>query len=77
MDPFPPLRYVDAAPIEHEGQTYVCLHDPAGYIEEQLVFSGEVSPNSELDKDQCHNSNRERISKTGLKITVHICHAQK
>ena len=37
--PFPPLRPVDAVPVEHEGQTLFCLNDPAGYVDEQLLLS--------------------------------------
>ena len=39
MPPFPPLRHIDAAPVEHEGKTLICMQDPAGYIEDQLVLS--------------------------------------
>lgn len=35
----PPLRHLDAAPIEHEGRQYICLHDPSGIVEEQLILS--------------------------------------
>jgi AmmeMemoRadiSam system protein B len=37
--PLPPLRNVDAIPVEHEGETYVCILDPEGYIHEQLALS--------------------------------------
>lgn len=39
MEPFPPLRNIDAIPIEYEGQTVICLRDPAGYVEAQLTLS--------------------------------------
>ncbi|MDX9973619.1 MAG: AmmeMemoRadiSam system protein B [FCB group bacterium] len=37
--PLPPLRNIDAVPVEHEGQTLVCLLDPEGYAGEQLALS--------------------------------------
>lgn len=40
MPPFPPMRYVDVFPVDHEGERYVCLSDPQGYVEEQLMLSG-------------------------------------
>ena len=36
----PPLRYVDAVRVDHEGDTYVVLHDPEGYVEQELMVSG-------------------------------------
>lgn len=42
MDAFPALRLIDALPLEHEGQPVICLHDPAGYVEEQIVVSPPV-----------------------------------
>ena len=42
MAHFPPLRNVDAAPVEHEGQTLICMQDPAGYIDDQVVLSPPV-----------------------------------
>lgn len=35
----PALRALDAFPIEHEGQKYVCLNDPSGTVEDQLVLT--------------------------------------
>jgi AmmeMemoRadiSam system protein B len=37
--PLPPLRYIDAVPVEHEGQTLVCIYDPEGYAGDQLALS--------------------------------------
>lgn len=39
MNPLPAIRQVDLFPIEHEGQTLICLSDPAGIIEDQLVLT--------------------------------------
>lgn len=39
MPPLPPLRNIDAFPIEHDGEQLICLHDPAGYVEAQLLLS--------------------------------------
>ena len=39
MNPFPPLRYVDAVPMEHEGAQIYFLKDPLGYVEEPAVLS--------------------------------------
>jgi hypothetical protein len=39
MEPFPPLRQIDAFPIEHEGETLICLHDPQGYVASQITMS--------------------------------------
>lgn len=35
----PQLRNVDAVPVEHEGQQYICLIDPTGIVEGQVVLS--------------------------------------
>lgn len=35
----PPLRYVDATSIDHEGQTLVCLRDPEGIVEDPILLS--------------------------------------
>jgi AmmeMemoRadiSam system protein B len=35
----PALRYVDAFPLEHQGQQYICLRDPDGVIEHQLMLT--------------------------------------
>ncbi|MBI2433827.1 MAG: AmmeMemoRadiSam system protein B, partial [Candidatus Hydrogenedentes bacterium] len=40
MPPLPPLRYVDAVPVQHEGEAYVCISDPTGCVEAQLLLSG-------------------------------------
>ena len=37
--PLPALRYVDVVPIEHEGESYICLADPQGYVDGQLLLS--------------------------------------
>jgi len=37
--PLPALRHVDITPVEHEGEAFVCLSDPLGYVEEQMVLS--------------------------------------
>ncbi len=37
--PFPPLRNIDAAPIEHEGEKFIVIHDPSGYVEAQIVLT--------------------------------------
>jgi len=39
MTPFPALRPIDAFPLEHEGERYICITDPAGYVEAQLLLS--------------------------------------
>lgn len=39
MNTIPSLRYVDAFPVDHEGETFVCVSDPTHYVEEQLVLS--------------------------------------
>lgn len=38
-EPFPPLRNIDAAPVEHEGETFIAIHDPSGYVDTQLMLS--------------------------------------
>jgi len=35
----PALRCLDAIPLEHEGEPYICLSDPQGYVEEQVLLS--------------------------------------
>lgn len=35
----PALRHIDAFPVEHEGQQYICLRDPDGVVEEQLMLT--------------------------------------
>ena len=35
----PALRYVDAVPFQHGNDTLICLSDPQGYVEEQLLLS--------------------------------------
>jgi len=35
----PALRHIDAFPVEHEGQQYICLRDPEGVVEEQLMLT--------------------------------------
>lgn len=37
--PFPPLRYVDASQVEHEGQTLICIRDPEGIVEAPLLLT--------------------------------------
>jgi AmmeMemoRadiSam system protein B len=37
--PFDPLRNIDAAPVEHDGNTYIAMSDPSGYVEEQLILT--------------------------------------
>ncbi len=39
MNPYPPLRNVDVIPVEHKGQSMVCLVDSEGYIDEQVALS--------------------------------------
>ncbi len=36
---FPPLRAVEAAPVQHQGETFFCLTDPLGYVEQQVLLS--------------------------------------
>ncbi len=33
----PPLRPMNVFPMEHEGHTYICLSDPSGVVEEQIL----------------------------------------
>jgi len=40
--PLPPLRNVDVSSLEHEGRTVVCLRDPEGYVDAQLVLTPEA-----------------------------------
>ncbi|HOZ47867.1 MAG TPA: AmmeMemoRadiSam system protein B [Candidatus Hydrogenedentes bacterium] len=35
----PALRNVDGTPVEHEGQTLICLFDPQGVVEDQLLLT--------------------------------------
>ncbi len=35
----PPLRYVDAFPVDQAGQRYICLRDPEGIVEHQIVLT--------------------------------------
>src|SRR5712691_3759647 len=35
----PALRHIDVFPVEHEGQQYICLRDPDGVVEEQLMLT--------------------------------------
>lgn len=35
----PALRSLDAFPIDHEGQRYICLRDPEGFVEEQVLLT--------------------------------------
>ena len=35
----PALRYVDAFPVEHQGQQYICLRDPEGVVEGQIMLT--------------------------------------
>ncbi len=35
----PALRYVDAFPVEQQGQQYICLRDPDGVVEHQLMLT--------------------------------------
>ncbi len=37
--PLPALRPLDISPVEHEGQRYVCLQDPQGYIEQATLLT--------------------------------------
>lgn len=38
-EPFAPLRNIDAAPIEHQGETFIALSDPGGYVEDQIILT--------------------------------------
>ncbi len=35
----PPLRYLDAFPVDQAGQRYICLRDPEGIVEHQIVLT--------------------------------------
>ncbi len=35
----PPLRYIDAFPVDQGGQRYICLRDPEGIVEHQIVLT--------------------------------------
>jgi AmmeMemoRadiSam system protein B len=35
----PPLRYIDAFPVDEAGQRYICLRDPEGIVEHQIVLT--------------------------------------
>jgi hypothetical protein len=35
----PALRPVDAFPVEQEGQRFICLRDPEGFVEEQVLLT--------------------------------------
>lgn len=37
--PLPALRYVETVLIEHEGQPHICISDPSGLVEEQVLLS--------------------------------------
>jgi len=37
--PIAPLRNIDAAQVEHEGETFIAIHDPTGYVDAQLILS--------------------------------------
>jgi AmmeMemoRadiSam system protein B len=39
MMALPAIRYIDAFPIEHEGQQLICLRDPEGIVQEQLLLT--------------------------------------
>ena len=36
---FPPLRYIDAFPVDYMGQRLVCLRDPEGIVEQQILLT--------------------------------------
>lgn len=38
--PLPALRYIDIVPVEQDDGVYVCLRDPLGYVEDQVLLSG-------------------------------------
>jgi AmmeMemoRadiSam system protein B len=38
-DSLAPLRPIDAAPVEHEGSTFIVLRDTSGYVSEQLLLT--------------------------------------
>ena len=35
----PALRYIEAFPVEHQGQQYICLRDPDGVVEDQIMLT--------------------------------------
>jgi MEMO1 family protein len=35
----PAIRLIDASQVEHEGQAFICIRDPEGFVEEQLLLS--------------------------------------
>jgi len=35
----PPLRYIDAFPVDYRGQRLVCLRDPEGIVEQQILLT--------------------------------------
>lgn len=37
--PLPALRNLDVSPVEHDGETLICLRDPEGYVPEPVVLS--------------------------------------
>lgn len=39
MDALPALRNVDAVPVTHEGEKFVCLYDSSGYVDVQILLS--------------------------------------
>lgn len=39
MVTLPAIRHIDAFPIEHEGQRLLCLRDPEGIVQEQLLLT--------------------------------------
>ncbi len=39
MSVFPPLRNIDAVPVEQDGEAMFCLRDPEGYAGEQIALS--------------------------------------
>lgn len=37
--PLPAIRMVDVTPVQHEGETMLCLHDPQGFVDTQILLS--------------------------------------
>jgi AmmeMemoRadiSam system protein B len=35
----PPLRYIDAFPVDQDGQRYICLRDPEGIVDHQIALT--------------------------------------
>mgnify|MGYP003444481768 CR=1 FL=1 len=35
----PALRFLDAFPVAHQGQQYICLRDPEGVVEGQVMLT--------------------------------------